>query len=572
MFEERPSPIVASAASARKLPRLALLALLVLFIIPGLITRDFWSSHELTSFAAVLTMVHGSAIDWVLPNIDGVAHYANGPLSLWLAALCVKLFGWLIGAEAAARLSTLVWYGMATASIWYGTWYLARRDEAQPVTLAFGGQADPRDYGRVVADAALLLFVATFGLFVPIRELVPDTALVAIVAGFFFSLAWTLRAPALGPWVTGLSIALAICNSDLFIGVVLLVIALVIHARFHAFETPFIGRATAIVVCAAALFFAWPILSVGLAIETVDAWFAGWWNTQISLFSGMRMSALFSVVKNALWFLWPLWPFAILGLYAFRKQLDRTHIKLPLWITAGLMLCLLAGENSSDRYLLVLTPALSVLAAFGLLSSHRSRASLLDWFSATVFTLALATLWAYFFAWHMGFPPKMYKSVVNLAPGIEPTNHGLLFVLCFVTLLGWLALVLWRMNRKQVVAWKGPWLAAAGVTALSISCVYLFGPAIDQARSYAPVAKAAAMDFSARRAENECLGTHTLDPVKRTLFQFYGLPLTEHQQCQFNIERMDRTAAENAASSFNVVGVYSRPRDSEKFVLIKEIP
>ena len=39
MFEERPSPVVASAASARKLPRMALLALLVIFIIPGLLAH-----------------------------------------------------------------------------------------------------------------------------------------------------------------------------------------------------------------------------------------------------------------------------------------------------------------------------------------------------------------------------------------------------------------------------------------------------------------------------------------------------------------------------------------------------
>ena len=61
MFEERPSPVVASAASARKLPRMALLALLMLFIIPGLLSRDFWSSYELTSFALVHTMINGDA-------------------------------------------------------------------------------------------------------------------------------------------------------------------------------------------------------------------------------------------------------------------------------------------------------------------------------------------------------------------------------------------------------------------------------------------------------------------------------------------------------------------------------
>ena len=569
MFEERPSPIIASAASARKLPRLALLALLILFIIPGLLSRDFWSSHELSIFAVTLTMINGSGVDWMLPNIDGVAYYTSGPLSAWVATIFAKLFGWLFGVDSATRLSVLVWFAMGTAAIWYGTWYLARRDEAQPVALAFGGQADPRDYGRVVADAALLLFVATFGLFVPIREMISDAALLAVTAGVFFSLAWTFTRPMGGPLLTGALIATAVLVSDLFAGCVLLLIALIIHARFHAYETPFITRATCIVVAAAAVFFVWPVLAVGIAIETVDAWFAGWWSAQLALFSGISLSAVNNAVKNCLWFLWPLWPFVLFSLYAFRKQLDRTHIKLPLWLAAGLAIFNLAGDVTSDHYLMMLTPALSVLAAFGLLSSHRSRASMLDWFSATVFTLALATLWAYYIAWNLGWPPKMAKSVINLAPGIEPTVHGLLFVLCFVTLLAWLTLVLWRMNRKQVVAWKGPWLAAAGVTALSLTCVYLFGPAIDNARSYAPIAKAAALAYESENRDGDCLSSHTLDPVKRVVFSYYGLPLSTNAQCRFNLERVQNHNEEVIAYHFEVLGLYNRPRDHETFALLK---
>lgn len=569
MFEERPSPIIASAASARKLPRLALLALLILFIIPGLLSRDFWSSHEISIFAVALTMINGSGVDWMLPNIDGVAYYTSGPLTAWVAAIFAKLFGWLFGIDSAARLSVLAWFAMGTASVWYGTWYLARRDEAQPVALAFGGQADPRDYGRVVADAALLLFIATFGLFVPIREMVADAALLAVTAGFFFSLAWTFTRPLGGPLLTGVMVSTAILVSDLFSGCVLLLIALIIHARFHAYETPFIMRATSIVVSAAALFFIWPVLAVGIAIETVDAWFAAWWNAQLALFSGISLSAINNAVKNCLWFLWPLWPFVLFSLYAFRKQLDRTHIKLPLWISAGLAFFGLTGNISGDHYLMILTPTLSVLAAFGLLSSHRSRASMLDWFSATVFTLALATLWAYYIAWNLGWPPKMAKSVINLAPGIEPTVHGLLFVLCFVTLLAWLTLVLWRMNRKQVVAWKGPWLAAAGVTALSLTCVYLFGPAIDNARSYAPIAQAASLAYESESREGDCLSTHTLDPAKRVLFNFYGLSLSSNAQCRFNLERVQNNQDEMIAYHFEILGLYNRPRDHETFALLK---
>ena len=136
MFEERPSPVVASAASARKLPRMALLALLVIFIIPGLLSRDFWSSYELTGFALVQSMLQGDATAWLLPTLGGENYVAEGPLSIWVSAILAMIFGPIFSEASASRLSVLVWFAIASSSIWYGTWYLARRAEAQPVVLA----------------------------------------------------------------------------------------------------------------------------------------------------------------------------------------------------------------------------------------------------------------------------------------------------------------------------------------------------------------------------------------------------------------------------------------------------
>ena len=566
MFEERPSPVVASAASARKLPRMALLALLVIFIIPGLLSRDFWSSYELTSFALVHTMLQSDAAGWLLPQLAQTEYVTDGPLSIWLSALFAKLFGWLFSEASASRLSVLVWFAIASSSIWYGTWYLARRAEAQPVVLAFGGEASPIDYGRVVADAALLMFVATFGLFVPIRQLYVESALLAIVAAFYFSLAWTLRRDVLAPLLTGITIGAAVLTANLFVGIVLLVIALFIHARVHAYETPFINRATLIIVAASAVFFVWPILAVAVAIETVDAWFDVWWATQLAYFGLISSSEVIWALENFIWFLWPLWPFALLALYAFRKQWDRTHIKLPLLMLTGLFVLSLAGHVSGERLMMTMTVPLCVLAAFGLLSARRSQENILDWFSATVFTLALVTLWLYFFAWQMQWPPKMFKSIVNLAPGIPASLHGLLFVLCFVTFLAWLALVLWRMNHSQVVAWKGPWLAAAGITALSITTVYLFEPVIDRARSFEPLAQEALTDYQAKAKARDCIEAQEMDPVKEVLFSYYGLPLTQDNSCRFAFTT-DKFFEENSAEESAVLGRYNRPRDRERFVL-----
>jgi 4-amino-4-deoxy-L-arabinose transferase-like glycosyltransferase len=56
--------------------------------------------------------------DWLLPNIAGLPTPDEGPLAFWLGALCIKLFGWLVGDVMAARLSTIGIFVMGTVSLW----------------------------------------------------------------------------------------------------------------------------------------------------------------------------------------------------------------------------------------------------------------------------------------------------------------------------------------------------------------------------------------------------------------------------------------------------------------------
>ena len=50
------------------------------------------------------------------------------------------------------------------AATWWGVYYLARTPGARPVAFAFGGEAQPTDYARAMADGGLLALVACLGL------------------------------------------------------------------------------------------------------------------------------------------------------------------------------------------------------------------------------------------------------------------------------------------------------------------------------------------------------------------------------------------------------------------------
>ena len=198
MINQRPTPAQMSREEARKLPRYALLALLALFIFCGLWARELWTLRDAESFGIAATMASGSLTDWLLPNVFGRAAPAAGPLAGWVSAVFILIFSPWVGDVQAYRLASVFWFTGTACAIWYGAWSIARRREAQPVAFAFGGEASPRDYSRVVADSAVLLFVATFGIATRQHEAVPAIVLLSMAALNFFGLARALRNPISG--------------------------------------------------------------------------------------------------------------------------------------------------------------------------------------------------------------------------------------------------------------------------------------------------------------------------------------------------------------------------------------
>ena len=121
------------------------------------------------------------------------------------------------------------------------------------------------------------------------------------------------------------------------------------------------------------------------------------------------------------------------------------------------------------------------MADFGLISAKRSFQSMLDGFALTITTLGLLGVWAYWFAWLMGFPPKMAKSIINLAPTAQASEAGFLGILLALTATGaWCWVGYKRLQRRSPVLWNGPWLSAVGMVVLWIVVVNLFTQAVNE--------------------------------------------------------------------------------------------
>jgi len=83
---------------------------------------------------------------------------------------------------------------------------ICRRDEAQPVAFAFGGEANARDYGRMLADISVLLFLGTIGISARLHQTTAETATVALVSLTLLGLAISLDRARIGALVAGLAL------------------------------------------------------------------------------------------------------------------------------------------------------------------------------------------------------------------------------------------------------------------------------------------------------------------------------------------------------------------------------
>lgn len=558
-FEHRPSPARVSEAAAAKLPRWMFFGLLAAYVMPGLFTRDPWSLEDAAAFGVMWTMAHGSAADWWLPSVAGEPLPEEGPLPFWIGALLIRTFGAALGDIVAARLITVLWFVIATTSLWYATYRLARRPEAQPVVFAFGGEANPRDYGRMLADIAVLLMLATFGIVLRMHETVAETALFALACVLLLALAASLEDAWRGTLAAAAVLAAVALTRGWLPAGALTVATLVFVLSFGPQR---VFRAVALTAITGLGFMLWPI-AASLATPRAPAYFDAWWAWNAYQLRGPNVESLVWFIRNVGWYTWPLWPFALWTLYSWRSFWRRPHILLPLLIAIAALVALLVGAEPGDRELIAAVPALAVLGAFSVSTLRRTADNAIDWFSLALFTLALVAIWLYFGAWNSGFPPRMAESVTRLVPGLEPAAPVLATLVGLSATAAWIVLARWRVRVRPPMLWRGPFLAAGGLTVVWVVVVAMFGAPIDYARSYASTATVLAGQ-AARVGGDSCIQGHHLPSGIRALLAYHGglqFRPPDDTSCRVTIHRdSQRSRTDNAPPAGDWVLAYEFTR------------
>ena len=493
-----PSPAIVADAAVRRLPRAALWLFCIAYVLAGFVGRGPWKSADATAFGTMQELVLGLS-DWLEPQAAAQHGGYDSLLPFWLGAGAIHLLPFL-PADLASRLPFMALLALTLAGTWYAVYHLARSPQAQPVAFAFGGEANPRDYARALADAALLALLACLGLAQLAHETTPALAQLGFTALLFYALAagpqqHGMRNAAVAALaLVGLALSGA-PNVALLFGLGAGLIEL--WDRRHS------ARGWTL--------FGWSVLLIALATASVLlAWLLGLWHWRVDTAQWGQAAAqksLVNLLRLFVWFMWPAWPLALWTLWQWRRQLGSRHVALPLWFLTVVCVSTLL-TTASDRGLLLALPALACLAAFALPTLKRSVAALIDWFTLLFFSVCGLTIWVIWIALQTGVPQKPAANVARLAPGFEASFSLLALIVAVLASLAWAWLVKWRTGRHRSALWKSLVLPAGGATLCWVLLMSLWLPLLDHARGYQALVRQVARHVD-RQACVETLGLST---------------------------------------------------------------
>ncbi len=492
----------------RTLPRWALVLLCLIYIVPGFVGRSPWRSADITAFGYMLTLFEGRT-DWLAPLLAGMPPQTEGLLPYWLGAWALQLAPAAMPAEMAVRLPFMLLLALSMAATWWGVYCLARSPGAQPVAFAFGGEAQPADYARAMADGGLLALIASLGLAQLSHETTSYVTQLACTTLVFFAAA-SMPYRQLMPATAMLLGMMGLVLSGAPTMATLMGLGCAALAWLSPAEPARAARGWS---------FAWlaTVLLAGLIAWKLDLW---QWRIAPPAWGNGEWTSL---LRLLLWFSWPAWPLALWTLWRWRRQIAHPmrhrHLVLPIWF-AGLAVVAAICTRPADRALLPGLPAIATLAAFALPTLRRSIGALIDWFTLLFFSALAIGIWVIWIAMQTGTPAKPAANVAKLAPGFVPEFSLLALCIALAATIAWCALVVWRTSRNRAAIWKTLVLPAAGATLGWLLLMTLWLPLLDFARSYAPQMQQVVATIGSPAPR--CVATYGLSRAQLTGLEFHG--------------------------------------------------
>ncbi len=572
------TPARLTEPATRKLPRNILFWLMSAYILAGLFWRDPWKTDDITGLASMLSLLEHPE-SWLTSHVGSMPLTQEGPLTTWLGALSITLFAPIFALFidpfeakiAASRLPNLLYFFGLMWGLWYGTYLLARRPEAQPLPLPFGGEPNPRDYGRMIADVAFLFMIATVGILVKIHETSPFPLILVIHSLAFYGFVRLLDHPIQASSVLSLMLTAAFLTRGLIGLAPLVLCALALFASCFYTKRQKLFLLAALII-ASILSFVWAMASK----QSDFSWFSEWWYWNTSSFAWDKFSHIGKNLRDLVWFLWPSWPFAVLALWNWRHWYKAPHIYIPASLVVANLLLIFSVANSFETEYATLTIPMAILAAMAIPTLRRSVINLLDWYSIMVISLFFITVWLGWVALYLGWPAQINHNIMRLIQGFDITiNYFALIGGALITVL-WGILVRWRLSYNPSAMWRGIVLTAAGLTCSWLLIVILWMPAVDYNRSYRVVGQSLAQVAEQQIPANECIRAQGMGLGQRSaLYVFSGIQFNNSSACNYVLIQTNTAQLQDDSKAYAELGTVMwkgqrrAERHGETFILLK---
>lgn len=563
----QPTPAIVAQSAVRRLPRWSLLLLCLAYVVPGYVGRSPWRMADMEAFGYMRELALGHT-SWLAPRMAGLLPESEGLLSYWLGALAMQGAPSWLNLEMAARLPFIAMLVLTLTATWWGVYYLARTPGARPVAFAFGGEAQPTDYARAMADGGLLALVACLGLAQLSHETTSYMTQLGCAALLFFAAAampyhgrTAMLALLLG--LPGLALSGAPTVATLF----------GLGGATMAFFSRTWGDEPSPAPREARIWTAlW--LSVTLLAAALSWWLDQWaWR----LVDSGTAKEWQSLVRLLLWFSWPAWPLAMWTLWVWRRQIAAPrrypHLALPLWFAVIPVIASLS-TLPADRALLLGLPAIATLAAFALPTLRRSISALIDWFTLLFFSAAAIAIWVIWLSLQTGIPGKPAANVARLAPQFTPEFSVFSFAVAVAATLAWCVLVAWRTSRNRAAIWKSLVLPASGATLGWLLLMTLWLPLLDHARSFEPQMRQVLAELP---KDGSCVQTYGLPRAHIAALRYYGdidtqrLSMAGAARCDWMVAEEETWLDPHSArlqGTWETVARVVRPTDRKDFLLV----
>jgi len=558
-----------TAAATSTMPRMVLVMITAIYGLVGIFGRDPWKGDDAVGFGVMWTLAHGQWQDWLLPHLQGREDIFAGPLPYWMGATLIKLFSPLLGASNAAGLYSATCFFLSCAAIWHASYLLGRRPEVQPTAFALGGQPEARDYGRTLADSALMIFLACIGLATRAHETTPALAHLLGISTVLYGLVRSLDKPIQGGFWTGVGLAVIALSASLWLFIFIFAGLLISLSICEVKPKPqWLGTTGAMSIVGILL---WPILWWLSDLPTnlsQAAWQAWWRNDLIQALPSSK--SLGFLARNLTLYAWPIWPLALWSIWYWRKGANyplggvrNPNMALPLGLILAILIYQLHQTILSEQSLILIIPPLVIWACFSLPIIKRSVISFIDWLAMLTFTILSLFIWIMWFAMSTNYPAGLARNVAKKVPGfIHEMNWFGLLAAIIVTIL-WISVIRWRTSRAPKAIWRAVVISAAGTTLTWVLLMTLWLPTINYARTYQVVAdrlvKVVPSDYN-------CINTTHLGGSQLASFIYFTkLNLKDDPKCSLWISNKPGEARKAANQTNQALElIWEDRRDSDR--------